>query len=408
MKILLIEDLDEKASAIQKCLKGVCDEAEISRVKSVTGAVKALGNSHFDLAILDFVLPVRDGAKTVRNAGTDLLTEIVDGDIQKPTHVICLTEFPSLSDAIKSPIARSITHVVKYSDRGTLWHEALRKKCDYIRKRLIQAKSSPREFLADVAIVTSSPPIELKEVLRTDQNFVAEFHADDAVHYDITNWKNAGGRNLQVVACAAPQMGMTAAAVTAGKVIERWRPRFLAMSGIAAATKKDLNFGDILAGEIVYDYGSGKILESKSGKRVFVADPRPLTIDVQLKALLQAVERDQTGIAQFMAQWQGEAIDWMPKLIVGVLASGAAVVQSRTLVREILETSRKTVGLEMEAYGVFQAAELAREPRPRVLIAKSVCDYADPAKSDDWQRLAAFTSARFLHSFFTETKDINW
>jgi nucleoside phosphorylase len=62
----------------------------------------------------------------------------------------------------------------------------------------------------------------------------------------------------------------------------------------------------------------------------------------------------------------------------------------------------------MEAYGVFYAAEHARAPRPKVLLAKSVCDYADSGKADHWQKLAAFTSARFIHAFFTQTKEINW
>jgi nucleoside phosphorylase len=91
------------------------------------------------------------------------------------------------------------------------------------------------------------------------------------------------------------------------------------------------------------------------------------------------------------------------------LVSGAAVVQSKSLVEQtILKTSRKTVGLEMEAYGVFHAAVLASEPRPKVLIAKSVSDFADINKSDDWQQLAAFTSARFVHSFLTKCKELQW
>jgi nucleoside phosphorylase len=67
--------------------------------------------------------------------------------------------------------------------------------------------------------------------------------------------------------------------------------------------------------------------------------------------------------------------------------------------------SRKVVGLEMEAYAIFQAAHLAREPRPKVLIAKSVSDFANSRKNDDAQQYAAFTSARFIYEFFTNVTE---
>jgi nucleoside phosphorylase len=91
----------------------------------------------------------------------------------------------------------------------------------------------------------------------------------------------------------------------------------------------------------------------------------------------------------------------VPRLILGILATGAAVVQNRDLVDEILSAFGKVVGLEMEAYAIFQAARLAQFPRSRVLAAKSVSDFTNKDKKDNWQQYAAFTSARFVYEFFT-------
>jgi nucleoside phosphorylase len=41
------------------------------------------------------------------------------------------------------------------------------------------------------------------------------------------------------------------------------------------------------------------------------------------------------------------------------------------------------------------AIKEAPVPRPKGLIIKSVCDYADEEKSDQYQKFAAFTSAQF-------------
>ena len=56
---------------------------------------------------------------------------------------------------------------------------------------------------------------------------------------------------------------------------------------------------------------------------------------------------------------------------------------------------RRTVALDMESYAVVYAAENAAAPRPIPLIIKSVCDYADAQKSDQYQKFAAFTSCEF-------------
>jgi hypothetical protein len=62
----------------------------------------------------------------------------------------------------------------------------------------------------------------------------------------------------------------------------------------------------------------------------------------------------------------------------------------------------------MEAYGISHAAELAREPRPRVLIAKSVCDYADNAKSDDGNDSQHSRAHGSCTHYFALTKEIDW
>ncbi|MBR3160649.1 MAG: hypothetical protein IKF14_16300 [Atopobiaceae bacterium] len=40
----------------------------------------------------------------------------------------------------------------------------------------------------------------------------------------------------------------------------------------------------------------------------------------------------------------------------------------------------ETVGLDMESYGIFFAASMAPDPKPKALVAKSVCDYGNEEK----------------------------
>lgn len=408
MKILIVEDLDEKADSVQALLRGALPQSEfiVDRARSYRSGVRHMEKQAYDLLILDLVLPVRDGESPSDQGGKQLLTEILDGtECRRPAHIACLTAFEESAEVVQQELARNLVHLIVYK-QDQRWKEPLRAQIQYIQQRLADSDRAPKEHQIDIAIVTSSPDVELREVNKLPGAFVAEYNREDSIYYYRGEWKSKTDKRLSVVACAAPSMGMTAACVTACKVIERWRPRFLVMCGIAAGTAKDQKFGDVLVAEAAYDYGSGKIADLEAGKRIFIPSPLQRHIDAALHALLQQWQRDQTGMDEIRKAWHQQQRE-SPKLWIGLMASGAAVVQSQELVDEILQESRKVIGLEMEAYAIFQAAELAREPRPRVLVAKSISDFANKKKKDDAQQYAAFTSARFVYEFFTNATELD-
>ena len=56
----------------------------------------------------------------------------------------------------------------------------------------------------------------------------------------------------------------------------------------------------------------------------------------------------------------------------------------------------KPLNLEGDSQKYYETAvEQAILPKPKGLIIKSVCNYADEEKSDQYQRFAAFTSSQF-------------
>jgi nucleoside phosphorylase len=408
MKILLVEDLDEKAKQVEAALKDVLSGPVLHRACSFITATRFLEQETYDLLVLDIVLPMRDGAAPASDGGRQVLMEVMEGaQCHPPSHIIALTAHEDVAEILRDELQKSLIHLVVYNETDLTWRGQLQTKARYVQERLRDALLRPENYSTDVAIVTSSPHVELKAVSRLPGGFVAEYDREDALHYYSSKWTTSDHRDLSIVACAAPTMGMTAACVTACKVIERWRPRFLVMCGIAAATQSEQRPGDILVAEACYDYGSGKILEIEDSKRVFLPSPNQLRIDPALHAVVQEWEREQRAMDEIRRQWHSEP-NHPPKLVLGILATGAAVIQSEALVQEILNTSRKVVGLDMEGYGIFQAAHLSRKPRPRVLIAKAVSDFADKGKSDTWQAYAAFTSAQFIYHLFTRAEDLEF
>lgn len=399
MKTLLVEDVDAKAERVISVLEETISGIEIDRAKSFRSGVQKLETDAYDLLLLDMMLPIRDGEPAVEQGGRNVLSEVLDGsECRHPSHIICLTAFADIASKFRDEAEKKLIHVVIYDETDTKWRASLAEKAKQIETRIKEADTFPEDYRTDIAIITSLPLVELQEVLKLSE-FTGEYHQRDLLHYFSTTWSTSTQNRLSVIACAAPSMGMTAACITACKVIERWRPRFLVMAGIAAGTKSEQNHGDILIAEAAYDYGSGKIAETENGERIFIPSYTQLRIDATLYALLQRWERDQIQTDAIKRAWYRKQ-SASPRLIIGLLASGAAVVQSQALVDDILHRSRKVVGLDMEAYGLFHAAHLATPPQPKVLVAKSVADFADKRKDDTWQQYAAFTSARFIYEFF--------
>ncbi|MEY2563264.1 MAG: hypothetical protein QOH88_1457 [Verrucomicrobiota bacterium] len=408
MKILLIEDSTEKADAVEACIRAAISpkSLEIVRAGSFVSAVRTLQQITYDLVLLDLHLPTRDGQLPTAFGGKDVLAEIVRGELCRPSHIICLTAYEEAADSVQEEADKTLVHVVFYEESNNRWRETLAAKAQYVERRLKQAATLPTDYQVDLVIVTSSPLVELREVKRLPGPFICEHNQLDALDYYSASWATIDSRELSVVACAAPRMGMTAACVTACKAIDRWRPRFLAMTGLAAATASGMNFGDVLVADVAWDYGSGKILDVDGKDRVFVPSPHPLTIDPNLYAILQRWEQEQMRMGELRKAWGHDEPSSVPRLVLGVLATGAAVVQSQKVVDEILSSSRKVIGLDMEGYAIFQSALLARKPRPKVIVAKAISDFADNRKADTWQRYAAFTSARFIYEFFTNAPEL--
>ena len=61
-----------------------------------------------------------------------------------------------------------------------------------------------------------------------------------------------------------------------------------------------------------------------------------------------------------------------------------------------------TAALDMESYEVMYAVKGSTVPRPKGLVIKGVCDYADEEKSDQYQKFASFNSAQFAKLLYEE------
>jgi nucleoside phosphorylase len=216
--------------------------------------------------------------------------------------------------------------------------------------------------------------------------------------YRETTLTTAGGKSLRVVATAATSMGLTAAAIATTQLVFQFRPRLVAMIGIAAGTRTGKKqFGDVLVADPSVDYNSGKVVDV-DGIREFLPDPYPIGLNARLRSVLQKYSGNEEVFVNIRKRWSGATPTGRNRVHIGPLGAADQVIDDPARLLEIMKNWRKLVGVEMETYAVYRACHESPDPKPRMVSFKAVCDFA-AEKTDSWQSYAAFMAAQFAVDF---------
>ena len=96
-----------------------------------------------------------------------------------------------------------------------------------------------------------------------------------------------------------------------------------------------------------------------------------------------------------------------PNVYSGIVLSGNKVIANNEEVKKFKETWRKALAVEMEASGIA-ATLFQMKNAPSFVMVKSICDFADSEKNDDWQEYASYVAAVFVVNYiFTECNSLS-
>ncbi|WP_156678020.1 response regulator [Sphingomonas profundi] len=399
IRILIVEDDAEKLRRVTKCLLGVegLEPTMIEDARDATAAKRMMRDARYDLLVLDILIPSRRDEPPAQASGLELLREVIDRDVyHTPVHMVGLTANEEALAVARPRFDDDVLQVVLYDPSSTAWSERLARLA---ARALAQAKGAPPapSHGVDVAVICALATPELAAVLDLPWDWSIRDVPGDPTTYHRGSFFRDGIRR-EVVAAAAPRMGMQASGVLAMKMVMTFRPRYLAMVGILAGVRGGCELGDIVVADPSWDYGSGK-RSAREGAPAFASAPHQLGLDPFVRSRLARMAQDVELLDRIRRGWRGGSRDRLLSLRLGPVASGAAVLEDEEVVAQIRGQHRKTLGVEMETYGVFVAAEESPDPQPRCFSLKSVCDFADPAKDDGHQAYAAYTSAAAFRLF---------
>ncbi|MEQ0777693.1 hypothetical protein ABLT15_35850 [Paraburkholderia tropica] len=394
MRFLIVDDEYQKAGEITRAISSGALAAEVEHVTTASAARKAMRATKFDLLIIDLQLPDAVGAPPSPKGGLELFDLLLaDDKVALPSDVVFATAREEHLDDMRSEVERRGAILCGFTDKRRDWKPIILGRIGLAVERARRERLATPEV--DVAIVTALLRPELSEVLQLDYGWKDRRFSDDptAYHFGVIPRTQ---RSLAVVAASAQRKGMPSSAALAAKMVERFRPKYLVMLGICAGVKGKTSLGDVIVADPSWDCGSGKHAEAADGSAVFLAAPYPHPLDPQISQLANELG-NKTESKQVIARaWGDKPTPANLNIRVGPMASGAAVLATSRAILPIANQNRELIAVEMEAYAVMAAADYGRKPSPIPIVIKSVCDFADAEKSDDWQDYAAFTSARFF------------
>lgn len=402
LNIIVVEDNDVKRDKILALITSSIDipESNIVSACDIKSAKRLIYKKSYDFMILDLVLPVDEDDEPNPKNGINFLNDIHSNPQVKPiTHIVGLTGFSEYFETYRKDFENRLWQLIDYKAEEVDWQEKLKNLLFHlikVRTEFLQRENLDYDY--DIAILTALQDPELKQVLALDGNWEEFKYGNDATLYYRGVFKNET-KSFKVIATSSPQMGMVASSTLCMKIIHNFRPRYLFMPGIAAGVKGEVNYGDILVADQTYDGTTGKITTTESGDKGFSPNPTPLSLDSDLKEKVRTYESKSRYFFELKEKWQGNKPSTDLKIKIGPVVSVPYVIQNEDELINLKDHQRKLIGLEMEIFGVFYSANNGFNPKPKAMAIKSVCDFGDKEKVDNFQNYAAFTSAQFMYDF---------
>jgi len=198
--------------------------------------------------------------------------------------------------------------------------------------------------------------------------------------------------DIDIIVTSARSMGLIATSILTAKALKEWNPSVVAMIGICGGRKeKGVNIGDIIVANQCFHYQYGAFENGKILRELRVENTETQVIDI-----VEHLSR-RTSILSEIYQSLPRGFKKPNTLLqchVGPMASADLIVKDVEKFGEAIEADRKTIAVDMESYAFMRAARLANTRW--AFVVKSVSDFADAKKDDEYREYAKLTSAKMF------------
>ncbi|MCF5859364.1 phosphorylase family protein [Aeromonas veronii] len=380
MKILVLEDSDDKFSLINDYVHEVVPSAEIKRVTNWLDYSNVVAKVKFDLILLDLLVPRSSKDSTIEDYSQSLVETTRDYSSKSfKTPAIVLTKYSLDEGDFVHDLNLVDINVISFNEHGK-WREALKikliaaqpkKKFDVVILCALDKEASAFEGLTD-----SWGPVTTISGLVCREVSIGVYKA---------------------VIVLANRMGLVAAAVSASFALDRFEPRLICMGGICGGVSGESNIYDLLVTQTCHQHDAGKW--SATGFKSEHYDVQ-IEVGVYNKLVEVASSPIMVNITDDIKSFKSEVPHGQEQISCSIVSnaitsSGSAVIAEEGKTSTLMVGQRKLSGFDMEIYSVYEAARHARN-RTAFFAAKAVVDDGGVNKGDSFHRVGCLLSAKFV------------
>ncbi|WP_448635203.1 5'-methylthioadenosine/S-adenosylhomocysteine nucleosidase family protein [Pedobacter panaciterrae] len=222
-------------------------------------------------------------------------------------------------------------------------------------------------------------------------------------------------RKISVVLVQCLHQGAAASAVATTQLIINFSPEIIVMLGHAAGNKgkmKSCGIGDIMIAADAIDYeknNNRKKADNCPPEIVESSKIRPIAANATLVNLALQFKEDKNVLEQIKENYPDkEKFSPLLRVFSGAIISGSVLVRSSFWFDKVIKDYPGAIGLDMEIYGFYYAAENTTfGNKPKCIAIKSISDYGshDTKYPQELKAhtvrvpYACYTSAEFFKQF---------
>jgi nucleoside phosphorylase len=238
----------------------------------------------------------------------------------------------------------------------------------------------------DCALITAIP----KELDKLRFHFRDSKPISDGLR---TYFETMSPNGLALVGAVSQGMGQLNAAALVMDVVSKYKPKTIILVGIAGGMDKSIGLGDVVISNQIVDYELGKVTPEGLDTRWSV-----YPVDSTLSNKAQSY-RSSSWVDYIRTPRPATGnTEKEPSSHIGLYLSGNKVIASEKAAGVLRSFWKRAAAIEMEAAGIAAILRQTKNP-PGFLVIKSICDYADSKKNDEWQMYSADAAASFAYSF---------
>jgi len=301
----------------------------------------------------------------------------------KPLLVICQVMFILGTNTAERPYGTS--------DTDKYFNESIVPQYSQIGAELGKYRKTQHTPI-DFAFVTALPK-ERDAILKQLDTYERIQQGFEPTYYRGRIIIPATHESYEVVVTMLLGMGTGEAAIASMEVLRRWRPANVIMVGIAAGVPGKVTLGDVVVADFVFYYELAKRTSRGEQRRGQYFPSDRLLYD-------RALAYEASDWTQKISTKRPDTLHRdLPVLSVhfGAIASGEKILADAKTLARLLDECPELLAVAMEGAGVAGAASHQAQPT-RFLEVRSICDYGNEQKNDDWQAFAAEAAAAFTVS----------